>query len=90
MVRLKGRISAHSKRFIYSFNSTMVRLKAATEIANATITGFQFHYGSIKGSYEAVSAVMLESFNSTMVRLKALASHAAVAMKQVSIPLWFD
>ncbi len=53
-----------------SFNSTMVRLKDPYAHIFLSASGFQFHYGSIKGFTRKYSLARRVGFNSTMVRLK--------------------
>ena len=80
----------------YSFNSTLVRLKArACRSAGRPCpnTPFQFHAGSIKGSYPAasgVSASKLFQFHAGSIKGHCNGSVKPCQVFWVSIPRWFD
>jgi len=76
---------------VLDFNSTLVRLKGWWSAAwLPSLTGFQFHSGSIKSQEQAAQQQYYSDFNSTLVRLKDFDFSAFLAFCIISIPLWFD
>ena len=55
MVRLKAESHNDKETRIYSFNSTMVRLKDIIKTEESVTPSFQFHYGTIKSEQSSES-----------------------------------
>ena len=81
----------HDELKYLSFNSTMVRLKAA-ERCRVCDNRLRFNSTMVRLKGDRVSPLMLlpAGFNSTMVRLKGIRKALAALKKKVSIPQWFD
>ena len=77
---------------VRSFNSKLVRLKAATELTQHWYAWFQFQTGSIKRVVETHHIYMhLTGFNSKLVRLEAPEYEREPDSDDfVSIPNWCD
>ena len=84
MVRLKDPARHGRSKSTTSFNSTMVRLKAAlSSNLSSTKAKFQFHNGSIKSANACpLCAFIMTGFNSTMVRLKVAKANSKQCLTQ--------